>query len=114
MRNMTDMTINLLLFGSARELCGIEECQIEVPQPATVQSAYEAAKLKFPALARFQDRLLIALNEEYVTRDTQVRAGDQLAIFPPVSGGSSDAVDEPGDICEIVRERIDYDNLKDR
>jgi molybdopterin converting factor subunit 1 len=107
---METIQINLLLFGAARELVGVDECQIEVPSPATIQSAYDAAKLQFKPLERFQDKLLIALNEEYMPRNTVVNGGDTLAIFPPVSGGS----DEDSDLIEIVREPIDYNSIKKR
>ena len=113
---METIRINLLLFGAARELVGAEELQLEVPAPATVQSAYEAAKRRFRSLERFEDRLLLALNEEYVPRDTAVRPGDTLAVFPPVSGGAAEgpAAGEAEDIIEIVRQEIDYDQLKRR
>jgi molybdopterin synthase catalytic subunit len=107
---METIEINLLLFGAAREFVGIDECKIDVPSPATIQTAYEAAKLKFKPLERFQDKLLIALNEEYMPRSTPVSSGDTLAIFPPVSGGG----DEDSDIIEIVGEPIDYNSLKQR
>ena len=107
---METIRINLLLFGAARELAGFEESEVEVPAPATIQSAYDAVKRQVKSLERFQDRLLIALNEEYQPRDTPVKAGDTLAIFPPVSGGSDDDLD----IIEIVREPINYDSLKQR
>src|SRR5437016_6961855 len=107
---MEKIQINLLLFGAARDFAGFDECKIEIPSPATIQSAYEAAKSQFKPLQRFEDRLLIALNEEYMPRDTPVNANDTLAIFPPVSGGS----DEESDIIEIIREPIDYNLLKGR
>ena len=52
------------------------------------RAAFEQVLAKFPALQRFGRSLLFAINEEYAPADREVRAGDELAVFPPVSGGS--------------------------
>jgi molybdopterin synthase catalytic subunit len=44
---------------------------------------------KFPDLDRFGRSLLFAVNQEYARADREVQDGDELAVFPPVSGGSS-------------------------
>jgi molybdopterin synthase catalytic subunit len=41
-----------------------------------------------PSLRRFGRSLLVAVNEEYAGTGAEVRAGDEVAIFPPVSGGA--------------------------
>ena len=35
----------------------------------------------------FSDRLLCAVNMEYATAESPVRDGDEIAFFPPVTGG---------------------------
>ncbi|MDQ3908284.1 MAG: MoaD/ThiS family protein, partial [Acidobacteriota bacterium] len=104
------VSVRLLLFGAAREAAGGRgECEIEVGAPATAARVLEEAAARFPALARFGRSLLVAVNEEYATPDRAVRDGDEVAIFPPVSGGEGGAQDffelttEPIDVGEIAR-----------
>ncbi|HZH90238.1 MAG TPA: molybdopterin converting factor subunit 1 [Pyrinomonadaceae bacterium] len=80
--------VRLLYFGAAREETGREEEQLEVSAPATSASVFEEVLNAHPALRRFGRSLLVAVNEEYTRGEAEVRAGDEIAIFPPVSGGS--------------------------
>jgi molybdopterin synthase catalytic subunit len=82
--------VRLLLFGAAREAAGEDSCDLEVPAPADAAGVFEAALEKFPALRRFGRSLLVAVNEEYAAPGREVRAGDEIAVFPPVSGGAGD------------------------
>lgn len=92
------LTVRLLLFGAAREAAGDDAHELEVRAPATAASVFEDALERFPALRRFGRSLLIAVNEEYAAPDAAVRDGDEIAIFPPVSGGAGhDAGSSPHD-----------------
>src|SRR3990170_314181 len=80
--------VRLLYFGAAREEAGREEEQLEVGAPATSASVLEEVLNAHPALRRFGRSLLIAVNEQYARGEAEVQAGDEIAIFPPVSGGA--------------------------
>jgi molybdopterin converting factor subunit 1 len=80
--------VRVLYFGAAREEAGREEEQLEVCAPATAASVFEEVLNAHPALRRFGRSLLVAVNEEYTGAEGEVRAGDEIAIFPPVSGGA--------------------------
>ena len=85
------VVVRLLLFGAAREAVGGDEFHtLQVSAPANVASVCTAAQARFPALKRFGRSLLVAVNEEYAAPDESVRDGDEVAIFPPVSGGAGD------------------------
>jgi molybdopterin synthase catalytic subunit len=83
--------VRLLYFGAAREEVGGEQEQLEVRTPATAASVFAEVLNAHPSLRRFGRSLLVAVNEEYAGMDAPVRAGDEVAIFPPVSGGAEDA-----------------------
>src|ERR1051325_10691774 len=97
--------VRLLLFGAAREAAGEGALALEVRAPATAASVVEAALEKYPALRRFGRPLLVAVNEEYAAAGLAVRDGDEVAIFPPVSGGAgddNDAADDSQDFFELT------------
>lgn len=78
--------MKVLFFGAARDAAGHSEVDI-VLKAATAAAAFEEVLEKFPQLRRFGRSLLFAVNQEYASADRQVRDGDELAVFPPVSGG---------------------------
>lgn len=101
--------VRVLFFGAAREIVGIDELGIKLRFPATVASAFEDVLETFPNLReRFGRSLLVAVNQEYAPGSREVQAGDELAVFPPVSGGSSSAADSIArDFFELTTEPID-------
>ena len=84
------MNIRVLFFGAARDAVEANQLEIVVEEPATVASAFQSLKDRFEKLERFGRSLLFAVNQEYATPDTQLKENDELAVFPPVSGGSQD------------------------
>jgi molybdopterin synthase catalytic subunit len=101
----------VLFFGAAREIVGRDEVELNLRAPASVASAFEEVMASYPELhRRFAHSLLFAVNQQYVLRDHEVRAGDELAVFPPVSGGAEDdgAVQRASyDFFELTAEPID-------
>jgi molybdopterin converting factor subunit 1 len=53
----------------------------------TVAQMLTILNARYPALARYTGPVLVARNRQYITVDTEVSDGDELALFPPVSGG---------------------------
>lgn len=80
--------VRLLYFGAAREEVGRETEELEVSAPASAASVLAEVLDAHPALRRFGRSLLVAVNEEYAGGEARVGAGDEVAIFPPVSGGA--------------------------
>lgn len=81
------ITVQVLFFGAARDEVGSTPVALQVDSPATVETAFAALTRKFSGLERFGRSLLFAINQEYATRDMPLAENDELAIFPPVSGG---------------------------
>lgn len=82
------ISVRVLFFGAAREIVGRAEVELSLRAPATAASAFEEITTRYPDLRRFGRSLLFAVNQEYALDDREVRAGDELAVFPPVSGGA--------------------------
>lgn len=77
------MTIKIIYFASLREQIGREKDQIETSNPITAEQAWQQAT----GQQTIPENVLIALNHAYVSADTEINAGDELAFFPPVTGG---------------------------
>src|ERR1044072_10036906 len=100
------MNIRVLFFGAARDAVGANQMDLTLEAPATVSSAFQSLKDRFEKLERFGRSLLFAVNQEYATPETQLNENDELAVFPPVSGGSQDFFElttETIDVGEVTR-----------
>lgn len=85
--------VRVLFFGAARDAAGYSEIDFVLKSATTSAAAFEEVLKKFPALRRFGRSLLFAVNQEYAHADREVCEGDELAVFPPVSGGASKATE---------------------
>ena len=82
------MKIKVKLFASYQDLAGKSEVELKVDPGASVATVLNQLKELFPRLSeRLGFNTLIALNGEYVSVTSPVQDGDEMAIFPPVSGG---------------------------
>jgi molybdopterin synthase sulfur carrier subunit len=76
------------LFARYREATGRQRLDVELPESGTVETAWAAVTTSYPELARYRPFTLFAIGQEYVEPDHVLRPGDELCLFPPVSGGS--------------------------
>ena len=79
------MRIQVRFFASLRERTGISEREITVPEHSTVSQVWHLLLDEEP----LPDNVLAARNMEYVQLDTELADGDEVAFFPPVTGGAS-------------------------
>jgi molybdopterin synthase catalytic subunit len=84
--NENERKVTVLFFGAARDIVAAPEMQLEL-KATTAAAALEELLEKFPELRRFGRSLLFAVNQEYAQPDREIKDGDELALFPPVSGG---------------------------
>jgi len=80
---MSEFSINVRFFASLRERVGTGEKALLVDDRATIADVWSLA---VPDLA-LPDNLLVARNREYSSLEQRVAAGDEIAFFPPVTGG---------------------------
>jgi molybdopterin synthase catalytic subunit len=88
-RDPAAMTVRVRLFAVLRERAGREEIELRLPAGATVAEAL-ALLSRRPSLGDALERLPVraAVNREFAAAETRLRAGDELALVPPVSGGA--------------------------
>lgn len=82
------MRVNVLLFATLKDRAGTKTVTIELPDSATISDAREALAAAYPALAAHLPTAIAALNQEFADATDAIQPGDELAFFPPVSGGS--------------------------
>ena len=80
------MRVTVLLFARYREAAGREAVEVEVPAGATVGGIWDRVREAVPAL-RGESGALFACDRAYARPDRIVRGGEEIAAFPPVSGG---------------------------
>jgi molybdopterin converting factor subunit 1 len=80
------MEVTVRLFAALRERAGAPEVTLELPEGARVRDALASLS----GLAEGVP-LVMAVNREYASADTELDPGDELALIPPVSGGSTRA-----------------------
>jgi molybdopterin converting factor subunit 1 len=80
--------VRLLFFASIKDIVGARQIDVEVPSGSTVGHLLGMLEEKYPRIAGYRSILLTSVNEEYAKPDTTIADGDEVAIFPPVSGGA--------------------------
>ena len=110
--------MRVLFFGAAREAAA-DEAELTVEEGATARAAFGRLLEEYPALRRFRSSLLVAVNQEYARDlDITLKDGDEIALFPPVSGGSDEraahAGDDAQDFFELTTDPIDVGSVARR
>ncbi|AAT55666.1 molybdopterin converting factor subunit 1 [Bacillus anthracis] len=84
-RRKNEKMITILLFANLREEVGLDRLVISEKQEMTVQQLKGWLKANY--CLQSLDRVIVAVNEEFVTNEEMIQAGDIVAFIPPVSGG---------------------------
>jgi MoaE-MoaD fusion protein len=95
------VTVVVRLFAGLRERAGTDRLEVELPEGANVGDLL-AAMAGTPVGALRPRECVVAVNREYASADEPVKAGDEVALVPPVSGGGGAVhiriTDEPLDL----------------
>ena len=84
------MVVKICLFASLRDVVGQSEIVLDsVPPGHTARQVFQRLASRFPGLRRYRKALLVAVNQEYSNWDQAISPGDEIAFFPPVSGGAA-------------------------
>lgn len=111
------MRIHVLFFGLLKDVCGRSEESFDAPEGANAGEVFDHYAAKFPALRGMAGSIVLALNQEFTTRAHGLREGDELALLPPVSGGSGavqEIADGAGHYFALTRDAIDVRELEEK
>ncbi len=81
------MSVRVLFFATLADITGIRETSVEAAAFPDIQSVFIAFTRRCPALEAHRSSTLFALNSEFARPDARLKDGDEIAFFPPVSGG---------------------------
>lgn len=77
------MSIKVRYFASLKETLGRSEDELAISTPIPARAVWQQLNPD----QTIPDRLLVAVNMDYIDLDTEISDGDELAFFPPVTGG---------------------------
>lgn len=86
------MRVRVLFFGVLKDLAGKSSDWIELPDGALVRDVLEHYAEREPRLRESLASLAVAVNQQYAGAETALKAEDEVALLPPVSGGSEDGL----------------------
>ena len=81
------MSIKVLYFASLREEVGRSSDAFDYPAEITAPLKIEQLWQQATGQESFPENLLVAINQEYTDSTAHVTDGDEVAFFPPVTGG---------------------------
>ncbi|MHC1784517.1 MAG: molybdenum cofactor biosynthesis protein MoaE [Anaerolineaceae bacterium] len=102
------MTIKISFFATLKEKAGQAAYELEPLGPISVLELKNKLCQAFPGINVVKDQILVAVNQEFSFDDEIIPEQAEVAIFPPVSGGSTGST-----ICRIVTTELDLNSLVD-
>jgi len=102
------MQIRVLFFGVLKDIAQKSDDLLTLSDGATVAELLRHYQARIPQLENHRRSLAVSVNQEYAGMETPLKQGDEVALLPPVSGGTPR--------CSIVSQKIDsqgvIDNLR--
>lgn len=102
------MQVEIRLYAFYKDQAGTNRVQLELPEGTTMSGALAKLMEELPSLPKTFQPHLMAVNDEFASIDYPLHNGDEIALYPPVSGGMVDVgltYDplNPQEIANLVR-----------
>ena len=101
------MDVVVKFFATYREITGLRQTTVELAKGATVRDLLARLLEAYPGLAGERATMLLAVNQEFAEPGTPLKAQDEVALLPPLSGGAGDVR------CRVQTEPIDPEAVLD-
>jgi MoaE-MoaD fusion protein len=108
------MRVRVLFFGTLKDLAGRSSDSLDLPEQASVGDLLAHCASQMPRIQEAVTSLAVAVNQQYAGAETVLKPGDEVALLPPVSGGSEEEESRSFPRCLIIREPIDTKSVLDR
>jgi MoaE-MoaD fusion protein len=93
------MQVTVLFFGMLKDLAGRGSESLNLADNATLGDVLDHYASEIPRLKEFAASIAMSINQEYADPDTKLKPGDEIALLPPVSGGTGR--------CAVVHQTVD-------
>jgi molybdopterin converting factor subunit 1 len=100
--------VKLLFFATLKDRAGTKQAEFELSDGAHVWELKAQLREKYPDLAPSLESVLVSVNREYAFDDDVIPAEAEVALFPPVSGGSDEGLPT---VFAITEEELDLNAL---
>jgi molybdopterin synthase catalytic subunit len=101
------MRVRVLFFGMLKDLAGKSSDLLDLPEPASVADVLAHYQALLPRFKDSLPSLAVAVNQQYAAPETKLKLDDEVALLPPVSGGSGKDAGASIIYAKIIRESID-------
>jgi MoaD family protein len=81
------MKIVVRYFALFRDITGTDQDSLVIDDGSTVSELLETIRKKYPDMEKTKRDVLVSVNRNFATHELKLKDGDEVAIFPPVSGG---------------------------
>lgn len=105
----TTWKLSVKLFGALREEAGGRQIEVELDTGARVSDLRAQLARHLPTVQQLGERLAVSVNLELAKPDVTLHAGDEVALLPPVAGGSGAAR-----LCTISDQSLDEAEIVSR
>jgi molybdopterin synthase catalytic subunit len=105
------MNVTVLFFATLKERAGRASAPVTLNGAATVAALKAQLATDLPALAPALPSALVSVNHEFAFDADTLQDGDEVALFPPVSGGAPQSPSSFPTIFRITNDPIDLDAL---
>src|SRR5260370_36649021 len=85
------MRVRVLFFGVLKDLAGKSSESLDLPEGSSVCDVLEHYTSRVPRLRDSLASMAVAVDQQYAGAGTELKSGDEVALLPPVSGGSGEA-----------------------
>jgi molybdopterin synthase catalytic subunit len=94
-----------------KDIVGQSQDDLEMPPGGVLQSVFDHYASRFPRLREMSTSIVLARNQQFAPGGTPISDGDEVALLPPVSGGTGDyaheITDPHGHFFALTRDPID-------
>ena len=108
-----EIQVQIRAFASLRQALGKAQLTLNVPANTTVAGLLERLGNDYPSAAPLLARVVVAINQNYAEPSQLLAENDQVAVFPPVSGGAVEITHNVAVVTHIAlsADPIDLDQV---
>jgi molybdopterin converting factor subunit 1 len=81
------MRIKVSFFAVLREIAGVAQAELDLPEGCTVRGLKQAILSDYPQLTRGMESAIVAINQVVSKPDRLIEPDMDISIFPPIAGG---------------------------